>query len=235
MPVLVRMYVRHILIGFVLSVVFTGLLFWLNVGNLWHLVNATSGGAVAVVMLLVFNTIVFSGVQFGIAVMQLGEDDDAPKRGHGVAVPVAVPAKAVGPSGGNRAVAGGARSTVCFSASNSAMHMASTAVASRKASRLRLTQLSPPSLVSAWKSTATLVASTSRPTAERLPFPKTTWVERKSVTSCSSPPSGGEMAIAFVQTPSGLPQSVSAARVAAELMHSLECLLGNRLRRILSQ
>ena len=32
------------------------------------------------------------------------------------------------------------------------------------ASRLRLTQLSPPSLVSAWKSTATLVASTSRPT-----------------------------------------------------------------------
>ena len=64
----------------------------------------------AVVMPLVFNTIVFSGVQFGIAVMQLGEDDDAPKRGHGVAVPVAVPAKAVGPSGGNR----GSRVSVVF-------------------------------------------------------------------------------------------------------------------------
>ena len=135
----------------------------------------------------------------------------------------------------NSAVALATRSTVCFAASNSAMQIASTAVASRKASRLRLTQLSPPSLVSAWKSTATLVASTSRPTAERLPLPKTTWVERKSVPSCSSPPSGGEMAIAFVRAPTGLPQSVSAVHVAAELTPTLECLLGNHLRRILSQ
>ncbi|MFM2355556.1 MAG: hypothetical protein RLZZ528_1292 [Pseudomonadota bacterium] len=94
MPVLVRMYIRHVLIGFVLSVIFTGLLFWLNVGNLWHLVNATSGGYVAVAMLLVFNTIVFGGVQFGIAVMRMGDSDDPPGGGRRDAVPVAVPARA---------------------------------------------------------------------------------------------------------------------------------------------
>ena len=44
-------------------------------------------------------------------------------------------------------------------------------------------QLSPPSLVSPRKSTATLVASTSRPTAGRPPFPNTNWVARKSVPS----------------------------------------------------
>ena len=94
MPVLVAMYIRHVLWGFVLSVIFTGLLFWLNVGNLWHLVIATSGGYVAVLMLLVFNTIVFGGVQFGIAVMRMEGEDDDPKGGRRDAVPLAVPAKA---------------------------------------------------------------------------------------------------------------------------------------------
>ena len=93
MPVLVAMYIRHVLIGLVLSVIFTGLLFWLNIGNLWHLVNAASGGYVAVLMLLVFNTIVFGGVQFGIAVMRMESKDDEPKGGRRDAVPVVVPAR----------------------------------------------------------------------------------------------------------------------------------------------
>ena len=88
-----------------------------------------------------------------------------------------------GSKGANSAVALATRSMVLRSRSNSAMQMASTPAASRSASRLRLMQLSPPSLVRPWKSTATLVASTSSPTDGRLPLPKTTCVERKSVPS----------------------------------------------------
>lgn len=77
MPKLVRLYIQHVLIGFVLSLVFVGLLLWFNVVNLWHLVSATSEGPLAVILLVVFNTIVFGGVQFGIAVMRMGDDEDA--------------------------------------------------------------------------------------------------------------------------------------------------------------
>jgi len=74
MPRLVRLYIHHVAIGFALAALFTALLLWLNVANLWHLVTHARGGAMAVLMLVVFNGIVFSGVQFGIAVMRLAED-----------------------------------------------------------------------------------------------------------------------------------------------------------------
>ena len=83
MPPLVRMYVRNVAIGFVLAVVFTALLIGLNVGNLRHLVTAVQGGWLAVVMLVVFNTIVFGGVQFAIAVMRMAEPDDGAGGGLG--------------------------------------------------------------------------------------------------------------------------------------------------------
>lgn len=92
MPKLVRMYIRQVLIGFALSIAFTGALLWLNVANLWHLVTHSPGGAVAVTMLVVFNGIVFAGVQFGIAVMRMADDDGKggkPRRI--VAEPVSIP------------------------------------------------------------------------------------------------------------------------------------------------
>lgn len=73
MPKLVRLYIRHTIIGFVISAVFVALLLWLNVANLWHLVTHSSGGALAVFLLWLFNGIVFSGVQFGIAVMRMAD------------------------------------------------------------------------------------------------------------------------------------------------------------------
>ncbi len=101
MPELVRLYVRHVVIGFLLGALFTALLLWLNVANLWHLVNATQGGALAVVMLVVFNSFVFSGVQFAIAVMGLAEEEG---QGGGTFAPLTelkeLPAEAE--SGGNR-------------------------------------------------------------------------------------------------------------------------------------
>lgn len=101
MPELVRMYIRHVAIGFLLACIFTGALLWLNVGNLWHLVRATDAGPLAVVMLVVFNAIVFSGVQFGIAIMGMAEDEG---KGGGTRAPVgaALPACVAAESGGNR-------------------------------------------------------------------------------------------------------------------------------------
>jgi hypothetical protein len=103
MPELVRLYIRHVIVGFVLGTVFTGLLLWLDVAGLGHLVAATREGPLAVVMLVVFNTIVFAGVQFAIAVMSMAEPEDKGQGGGGVPVLAAAPATtAAQGSGGNR-------------------------------------------------------------------------------------------------------------------------------------
>jgi hypothetical protein len=85
MTQLIRLYIRHVAIGFALAALFTGLLLWFNVANLWHLVTHAPGGLLAVALLVVFNGVVFSGVQFGIAVMSLAEDEgnDAGHPGQG--------------------------------------------------------------------------------------------------------------------------------------------------------
>ena len=62
------MYIRNVLIGLGLSVLFTASLVLLDVAHLRHLTLETSGGWLAIVMLVVFNTICFAGAQFGIAV-----------------------------------------------------------------------------------------------------------------------------------------------------------------------
>lgn len=96
MPELVRLYIRNIIIGFVLALIFTATLIALDVASLRHLVTHTQGGAIAVIMLVVFNTIVFAGVQFAIAVMRMAEDDSPPRGGRrirvGGAQPVTAPA-----------------------------------------------------------------------------------------------------------------------------------------------
>ncbi|NRB00640.1 MAG: hypothetical protein HRU32_12600 [Rhodobacteraceae bacterium] len=76
MPKLIEMYIRHTLIGFAIAAVFVGLLLGFNVMNLWHLVTHAPGGWLAAFLLFMFNGIVFSGVQFGIAIMSLGEEKD---------------------------------------------------------------------------------------------------------------------------------------------------------------
>ena len=76
MPQLVRFYIRHTLIGFAMSAVFVGLLFWFDVAGLWRLVSNSDVGLMAAFLLFMFNGIVFAGAQFGIAIMQLAKDDD---------------------------------------------------------------------------------------------------------------------------------------------------------------
>ena len=81
MPKLVRLYIVHTVIGFAVAAAFVAALLWLNVANLAHLVTHTASGPLAVFLLWMFNGIVFSGVQFGIAVMRLGERPDESGRG----------------------------------------------------------------------------------------------------------------------------------------------------------
>lgn len=85
MPKLVRLYIRQVIIGYLLSAVFVGLLLSFNVANLWHLVTHTQGGWIALLMLWVFNGIVFAGVQFGISIMRMAREDDDPGRGKRIA------------------------------------------------------------------------------------------------------------------------------------------------------
>ena len=75
MPDLVRLYIRNVIIGAGLAAVFVGALLALDVARLWTLISGSDIGWIAGLMLWVFHTIVFASVQFGIAVMRLGEDD----------------------------------------------------------------------------------------------------------------------------------------------------------------
>ncbi|MEI4232384.1 hypothetical protein [Roseovarius sp. D22-M7] len=82
MPKLIRLYITQVAIGFAIAAAFVGMLLWFNVANLWHLVTHTEQGLLAVVILWIANGIVFAGVQFGISVMRMQDDDDEPRGGH---------------------------------------------------------------------------------------------------------------------------------------------------------
>ena len=91
MPALVRLYIQSVALGFAISAGFTAGLLWLDVAGLGHLILASDIGWIAVVMLLVFNGIVFSAVQFAFRIMAMAEPEDEPKGGHGAREPVLVP------------------------------------------------------------------------------------------------------------------------------------------------
>lgn len=96
MPALVRLYIRNVIVGFLLSAAFVAALLWLNVGNLWHLISTSPAGWIAGGMLFMFNGIVFAGVQFAIAVMRM--EDKGQSGGKGRRIPVAISRPAMAPA-----------------------------------------------------------------------------------------------------------------------------------------
>jgi len=98
MPELVRLYIRSVAVGFGVSAVFTGALVWWDVAGIGHLILGSDIGWVAAAMMVAFNGIIFSAVQFAVRIMGMAEEDEGPKGGHGarepVLVPVPVPVKA---------------------------------------------------------------------------------------------------------------------------------------------
>ena len=87
MPAHIRMIVKHAAIGFGISGVFTAMILYFNIGNLWHLVTNTAGGPIAVIMLLVFGGITFGSVQIGYMIMTMSDVDDSPRGGKRDGVP----------------------------------------------------------------------------------------------------------------------------------------------------
>lgn len=81
LPDLIKLYLRNIAIGFLLSGVFVGFLLWKDVMGLWGLVSGTQGGWIAAVMLFMFNGLVFAGVQFAVSIMLMADDDDDDDKG----------------------------------------------------------------------------------------------------------------------------------------------------------
>ena len=81
MPKLIRLYIINVLIGFAIAAAFVALLLTFDVAGLRHLVTASSGGILAIVMLWFANGIVFAGVQFAIAVMAMREKPEGPRGG----------------------------------------------------------------------------------------------------------------------------------------------------------
>lgn len=77
MPHLVKLYIRQVIIGYGISAAFVAGLMYLDIANLWSLISGSPVGWLALLMLWVFNGIVFAGVQFALALPKgHGEDDD---------------------------------------------------------------------------------------------------------------------------------------------------------------
>ncbi len=99
MPELIKLYIRSAIFGSGLSTVFVALLLWFDVANLGNLVLSSDSAGVAIVALWVSNAVVFGGVQFGIAIMNMANRAVPPRGGLGAPlrpalVPALVPAKA---------------------------------------------------------------------------------------------------------------------------------------------
>ncbi|SHH68776.1 hypothetical protein [Cognatishimia maritima] len=75
MPRLIRMYIVNVMIGFLLSAAFVGILLALDIAGLRGLIFGSAAGWIAVLMLWVFNGIVFAGVQFSIRIMLMASKD----------------------------------------------------------------------------------------------------------------------------------------------------------------
>lgn len=82
-PKLIKLYIRHVAIGFAIAAAFVAMLKWFNVMNLWHLISTSDVGLMALLVLWFAHGIVFAGVQFGWAVMELAEH---PPRGGGTKI-----------------------------------------------------------------------------------------------------------------------------------------------------
>jgi hypothetical protein len=93
MPELVRLYIRSVALGFAIAAAFTAGLVWWDVAGIGHLILGSDIGVVAALMLVVFNGIVFSAVQFAFGIMAMAEDD-APRGGPGLREPVLIPIRA---------------------------------------------------------------------------------------------------------------------------------------------
>ncbi len=94
MPKLVRLYIKSCAIGFALAVGFVVALVVMDVAGLQRLILWSDMGWVAALMMIVFNGVVFSGIQFAVAIMLMADDDDDRGPRGGRMIPIRVEAVA---------------------------------------------------------------------------------------------------------------------------------------------
>lgn len=90
MPKLVKMYITHVLIGFAVAAAFLAAILYFNVANLGHLILTSDIGWLAALIFWIANGIVFSGVQFGMAIMRMAEKEGGDQGGKRDGLPVAL-------------------------------------------------------------------------------------------------------------------------------------------------
>ncbi|MBI2256689.1 MAG: hypothetical protein HYU58_18855 [Proteobacteria bacterium] len=94
MPMLVKFMLRHALIGGAAAIIFVAFLLALDIGGLATLISTSSFGILAVALLTFFTALTFGGLQMGIAVMSLKEEEETPSddrpTGNAVLEPVPV-------------------------------------------------------------------------------------------------------------------------------------------------
>lgn len=73
LPKLIQFYIRQVAIGFALSVVFVTGLLWFDVAGLGGLILGRGVEWIALVMLFLFNGLVFAGAQSSVAVLLMTE------------------------------------------------------------------------------------------------------------------------------------------------------------------
>jgi hypothetical protein len=92
MPPVFRFYLRQVAIGFAAAGTFVGLLLWQDVAGLRGLIAGSPDGPLALVLLFVFNGLVFAGAQAGVAVFLMADRDEPPSgRRDAAPMPSAVP------------------------------------------------------------------------------------------------------------------------------------------------
>lgn len=95
MPKLIRLYIVNVAIGFAIAAAFVAGLVAFDVAGLRHLILGSEMGYLAAAMMVMFNGVVFAGVQFAIAIMRMADSNDTPSGGKpDVLIPIRVEAQA---------------------------------------------------------------------------------------------------------------------------------------------
>ncbi|MCS6891339.1 MAG: hypothetical protein RMK64_00125 [Rhodovarius sp.] len=87
-PVAVRFFLLHGLMGFGLSALLTGAILWADPGGLGRLLLSAEAHPLPLLLLWFFLGLSFGGVQTAAAVMLLGEPNSAPRPPRGAPAPV---------------------------------------------------------------------------------------------------------------------------------------------------
>ena len=79
----IRTYIPHLIAGFAIAAALVALLFWLDTGQLVHIVAYAGGAWSAAAMMWLALGAVFAGLQCAMARSGGGDDDDSGPRGGG--------------------------------------------------------------------------------------------------------------------------------------------------------